>query len=928
MDETTIKKAEEIFQLVVDLPTEQRERALAERCAGDADLRTFVEQLLSHDATGMGEFLCKPVFTPVPNDAVPMEEAPPERIGRYRIIRAIGEGGMGVVYLAEQTEPVRRQVALKLIKLGMDTKQVIARFESERQALALMNHPNIARVYDAGATENGRPFFVMEYVPGIAVTKFCDAERLTVRERLELFMEVCHGLHHAHQNGVIHRDIKPSNLLVAQDNDRPTPKIIDFGVAKAISERLTERTLFTEQGQIIGTPAYMSPEQTGGDVANVDTRSDIYSLGALLYELLTGSPPFDPAKLRLCPFDEICRTIREEEPPRPSTKFGEAVSGAAARSTGLPPTEAADIVLQRGTDAPSLRKQLRGDLDWITMKAMEKDRSRRYESASALAADIQRHLNHEPVAAGPPSTAYRVKKFIRRNRAFVTGMAAVFVVLVAGTVSTTMFALGQARARDEAEAARDQAQRQTGIAQAVNDFLNYDLLAAVSPEDQGRDVTVREVLDRASETIGGRFESEPLVEASIRTTLATTYRELGEYERAEPHLLRALELRHGILGDEHLDTLVSMNEIAINYMDRGRYGDAAQRVEKILEVTRRVHGDDHIDTLTTGNNLAVLYAKMRRFEEAEPLYKLVLEGRLRTVGEEHPDTLSAVANLGTLYSRWERFDKAEPLLVQALEARRRVLGDEHPKTLGMMRNLAIVQQGLGRLEDAESLLLQANDASRRVLGEEHPHALLGMHNLAHVYRLQGRLEDAESLYEKTLDALQRVLGEEHPVSLTCRHNLGVLYGDNEEYGKAEPLLTETLNARRRVLGETHPDTLATAFNLAVTHDHLGQYDEADTLFATAVTGARSAFQPGDKRIGMHLAAHGALLIKVNRYEQAQDALLEAYDILESAVGPADEQTIQVVRNSLKLYEAWGKPDKAAEWHELAPESLGKQDDGE
>ncbi|MGH9646960.1 MAG: protein kinase domain-containing protein, partial [Bryobacteraceae bacterium] len=438
-------REKEIFEQALDItPAEERLRFLTSACGKDAALLARVQALLRADESGESFLPERPK-----GSVVAITEKPGDRIGRYKLLQQIGEGGCGVVYMAEQTEPVRRRVALKVIKLGMDTKSVIARFEAERQALALMDHPNIAKVLDAGATEAGRPYFVMELVRGIKINEFCDEKSVPTADRLKLFTQICQAIQHAHQKGVIHRDIKPSNILVTVNDGVPVPKIIDFGIAKATAGPLTDRTLFTAFEQFIGTPAYMSPEQAEMTSLDIDTRTDIYSLGVLLYELLTGRTPFDPSELLRSGLDEMRRTIREKEPDRPSTRLSTMAEG-----------ELTTVAKHRNTETPRLIHLVRGDLDWIVMKCLEKDRARRYETANGLAFDIQRHLNNEPVVARPPSALYRIEKVVRRNRLAFTAAALVALALVLGTVASTWQAIRATRFRrqEQGEAQRAEAE--------------------------------------------------------------------------------------------------------------------------------------------------------------------------------------------------------------------------------------------------------------------------------------------------------------------------------------------------------------------------------------------------------------------------------------------------------------------------------------
>jgi serine/threonine protein kinase/tetratricopeptide (TPR) repeat protein len=827
-----------------------------------------------------------------------------DTIGPYKLLQQIGEGGFGVVYMAEQETPVRRRVALKIIKLGMDTRQVIGRFEAERQALAMMDHPNIAKVLDAGATSTGRPYFVMELVKGEPITEYCDKHNLSVESRLELFQQTCHAVQHAHQKGIIHRDIKPSNVMITLHDGRPVPKVIDFGIAKATNARLTEKTVFTEYRQFIGTPEYMSPEQAEMSGLDIDTRSDVYSLGVLLYELLTGTTPFSPEQLRSAAYGEIQRIIREESPVKPSTRLStlEALPSVAAR---------------RHTDPKRLSLLIRGDLDWIVMKALEKDRTHRYETANGFALDVQRYLDDEPVSAGPPGAVYRLRKLVRRHRFAVgTGMFVAATLLVATGVSLS-FAIGEARQRQLASERAEEAARERDIAQATNEFLNEDLLSAVQPSveaGRGRDVTMREVLDAAASRIaeasrpGGTFADKPLVEASIRSTLGETYRLLGEYDRARYHLERAREIRGRQIGDGHPDTLSSMNRLAVVHMQMSRYDEAARLHEQTLDLRQGTLGAEHPDTLASMNNLANVYTAQGRFDESEPLKRRTLEMRTRTQGEDHPETLISMNNLAVEYMDQGRYAEAQPILEAALKIQKRVLGEGHPNTLRTMDNLANVYGAVGHYEEEKRLHERAVARRKSVLGVEHPDTLRSMQGLADSYRTEGSVSKAERLFIETIEIQKRVLSEDHPHTLWSMQCLAHTYMAQRRYDEAERLYKSTLEAQKRVLGEEHRDTVWTIYNLATNYYYQDRDAEAEPLYAKVLdirTRTMGQENPFTLRTMHRLAYVYYYLGRLDEAEALHQATLETR---RRVLGEHHPDTRSSMSGLVRIYEKQGRSD--------------------
>jgi non-specific serine/threonine protein kinase/serine/threonine-protein kinase len=757
------------------------------------------------------------------------------------LLEQIGEGGFGVVFLAEQEYPVRRRVALKVIKPGMDTRQVVARFEAERQALALMDHPGIARVLDGGETESARPYFVMELVDGVPVTEFCDSNHFTIPQRLELFIGICQAVQHAHQKGVIHRDLKPSNILACLNDGKSAVKVIDFGIARAIEGKLTEHTFCTQLGTMVGTPLYMSPEQVESGGLDIDTRADIYSLGVLLYELLAGTTPFPRQRLQSASADEVRRIICEEEPFRPSTQvrlLGDALQAVTAN---------------RQSEPGRLSRLLRGELDWIVMKCLEKDRTRRYATANALSLDIERYLKGEPLEAGPPSAGYKLRKFASRHSRLLASATAFVLLLMAAAAVSAWLAVRAMKAERAASLARDRvvaeknrADEESAVNQEVLAFLKSDLLGQADVGNQpaaggrNRNVTVRELLDRASQSIETRFRGQALPEASIRSTLGEAYLGLGEYSKARKHLERALTLLMARRGDHHRDTLDCMNALATLHWQSG----SAEEAEKLY---REVHvglgclmGEDHLDTLLVLNNLAMLDGARGRHEEAESKFQRVVEGFRTHLGDDDPRTLLAMGNLAATHGQRGDHARANELNRQLIAelSNHPDFGPDHPRTLFLMNNLATGYLQLKEYASAQSLFEEVLQARRAELEPAHPDTLATMNALAVVYQEQNEFEKAEPLVEEALKAAMVKPGPRHPLTLNIMNGLATLRARQGRVDEATTLFEQVLAARRATLAADHPDTILSIHNLGAHYMALGSLDRAEPLLVEAAEQAR------------------------------------------------------------------------------------------
>jgi tetratricopeptide (TPR) repeat protein/tRNA A-37 threonylcarbamoyl transferase component Bud32 len=765
---------------------------LDEACRANPELRRHVEELLAAHA-GAGRFLEpappaaagpdpaaaipktdgaaaeRPARSEVATDehrpdgstadaapAQPAAEAAGTLIaGRYKLLQQIGEGGMGSVWMADQTEPVKRRVAVKLIRVERGpSRMILSRFEAERQAIALMDHPHISRLLDAGTTAAGSPFFVMELVKGVPLNEYCDQHKLRIRDRLDLFTQICSAVQHAHQKGIIHRDLKPSNILVESHDGKPVPKVIDFGLAKATSAlQLSEHTLFTAFGSVMGTPLYMAPEQATFNAVDVDTRADVYALGVILYELLTGTTPITRESMKQAALDELLRLIREQEAPTPSSRL------STIQTT---PSVAAN----RQMEPQKLGRFVKGELDWIVMKALSKERDRRYETASGFARDIERFLNDEAVAAGPPSAGYRVRKFVRRYRGRVIAAGLVLLALLVGVAGTTVGLFEarrqEARANERAEGERQATRKALAAAaeerkaketvEAVLGFVEDKIFAAARPKGQeggqGYDVRMADAITAALPAIEGGFRDRPLIEARLRTTIGRSFYFLGKYEQLLGQTEAALALCRRELGPDHPDTLGSMRRLAVCYSLLGRHAEALRLGEEALALLKAKLGPDHPDTLRTMLNLAQIYASLGRYDEALNLGQETLALKKARLGPDHPDTLGTMGNLGNYYSALGRQAEALKVREETLALQKAKLGPSHPNTLNTMNNLANSYSALGRHAEALKLSEETLALKKARLGPDHPATLQSMMDLAGCNMAAGRPREARALLEE------------------------------------------------------------------------------------------------------------------------------------------------------------------------------------
>jgi len=885
MDERErFREVERLFRDASALPADEREAFVTAACGGDERLCREVLALLARGEKTDAR------LEPVADIPGMTERAShvPERVGRFRVLGVLGEGGMGVVYEAEQDSP-RRTVALKLIRPGLASRGTLARFRLEGEVLGRLQHPGIATVYESGTEDTGageQPYFAMELIRGRPLTEHADAENLGVRERLGLIVQVCEAVHHAHQRGIIHRDLKPGNILVTGDG---RPKVLDFGVARAVDQDLRTTTLRTERGQLVGTVPYMSPEQVGGDPEAVDTRSDVYSLGVVAFELLSGRLPHD---VRGAAAFEMIRTIGEEDPARLST----------------------------------VDRSFRGDIDTIIAKALEREKDRRYQSASELAGDIRRYLSDEPIQARPPTTWYQLAKFARRNKAFVASAGSVAAIVLVALIVLGVLLVRTVRAEkaagvaaDEARVQRDAATDEAAKATQLNQLF-IDMIAGIKPEVAlGADTTLlRTILQTTSERVDSELTEQPVVRATLHHKLGSALLALAEYKPAADELRSAIDL-YAKNAPDNIDRWRAENSLAEAVYFLGDLDEAESlHHETIEELTRRVGSDDDA-TLDARNTYGSFLHALTRFDEAKAIWEDVYKRYVAKHGEEDERSVVVLRNVAIVSVDLGDYAGAEPLARRALELSRGALGQDAIETLRSERTLAVVLNETNRSDEALPLIRHVCERYDDVFGPEHERTLRAHSQLAAALEGTGSLDEAETEYRSLAETYARVYGEDSANALIAANNLAVMLMSQGRLNEAEPFMLRVLEGRRRTLPPGHLAIVNSLNALGGLYRHKEQFDKALPYYEEAYKIVSETLPEGHFIRGIIGGGLGDTLTGLGRYDEAEAKLLESDRVLEAAVPPGHPYRVTSVHNLVTLYEKWGKANKASEWRAKLPE---------
>ena len=925
----------DLFDAVCDVPVSDRAAFLARECAGDAALQAEVESLLAHDSQTYGPvenmedgkaaaWLADDLERDATVNNAATGTALPERIGRYRVIRMIGRGGMGVVYEAEQENPKRR-VALKMVRPGMIGRQLQRRLQREANVLGRLQHPGIAQVHEAGMVDvhgDTLPYFAMEYVDGVRITDFVSKHAMALRQRLALLVRICDAVHHAHQMGVIHRDLKPANILVvpteAESGRFDTtvsrtggssmldtvgqPKVLDFGIARVTDGDIQAATIQTDIGQLVGTLSYMSPEQVAGDSTSLDARCDVYALGVLMYELLTGRLPLDISNVSVA---EAARIIRDDEP------------------------EAAGLV----------NRSLRGDIETIIGKAIQKDREQHYLSAAHLAADIRRFLEDEPIVARPASALYNLRKFARRNKGLVAGLSAALVILLLGATGTTIGLISSLRANDRLERTNQaladsnrQLEESNESLKLVSEFqssqltdidvalmgvrMRNDLVEAIDEErreaferqlgsidfiDIARETLDQTLFTRAVSAIDDQFADQPLLQATMLQDVATTMRELGLLQSALAPQQRSLAIRRKELGNEHADIASSLNEAGMLMNERGDYDAAGSHYTEAISISRRVLGEKAVETLTVINNHAETLRALGKHEEAESVARELVLLLKQEFGIEHATTLNAMAVLANVLNTRGAYEESKELFREVVAGRRKVLGEDHISTISVMRNLATVLENLAEYEESIALTMETWERHREKLGANHPATLSSMMEYGARLLRQGKLELAEPILHEALSERRRILGDDHESTIRSMESVASLLEETGRLSESEALFRESYERKRRTLGKDHPSTLRALGNLGYIVNQQGRTEEAEPLYRQTLSGLRRAHGDEHPHTLTSIGNLASLLSQLNKHEEAEPLYIESLEGRRKLLGDDHPSTLNATYNMGSMF---------------------------